>query len=102
MAIKKEMHAPIQISKSVGSPNNLRAVAPLSVGSSQAPSKDSKKKTKKGKSAIEIPDRARGSKILTMFFIVCTHNAFNIILTICIVLNTGLLAMDSHPIKPET
>ena len=37
-----------------------------------------------------------------MFFIVCTHNAFNITLTICIVLNTGLLAMDRHPIKPET
>ena len=84
------------------SANNLRAVAPLSVNSS--PSKNSNKKEEKKKKSrkIEIPERAMNSKLLTIFFIICTHNAFNITLTMCIILNTGLLAMDRHPIKPET
>jgi voltage-dependent calcium channel L type alpha-1D len=48
---------------------------------------------------IEIPDRANSNKVIKFFFLVCTHNAFNICLTACIILNTALLAMDRYPIE---
>jgi hypothetical protein len=88
--------------KILDKPQNIGAVVPLSAIS---PEKDSSINLvrRRGKSiTIEIPQRARSNRFLKFFFLICTHNAFNIGITICIILNTALLAMDKHPIEPET
>jgi hypothetical protein len=79
--------------KSPMSASNLKAVAPISSKSNQSDSKMKKQKT------IQMPERALKNKCIRIFFVVSTHNAFNIGLTFCIVLNTALLAMDRYPIK---
>ena len=56
------------------------------------------KQPKAPKTAI-IPDRAKNNVLFRICFQVSTHNAFNVILTTCIILNTYLLAMDRHPIE---
>lgn len=51
---------------------------------------------------IEIPERAKNNKFFRFFFIICTHNAFNILLTSCIIFNTALLSLDRYPIDKHT
>jgi hypothetical protein len=48
---------------------------------------------------IKKPEIALNNKCIRIFFVVSTHNAFNIGLTFCIVLNIALLAMDRYPIE---
>ena len=50
------------------------------------------------KTAI-IPERAKSNAIFRICFQVSTHNAFNVTLTTCIILNTYLLALDRYPIE---
>lgn len=48
-----------------------------------------------------MPDRAIKNVIYRFFYRICTHNAFTVILTACIVINTFLLACDRFPISKE-
>lgn len=52
-----------------------------------------------------IPERSKKntlfSKTYLFFFKICMNNSFNIFITICIVLNTILLAMDKFPMRKE-
>ena len=51
----------------------------------------------KKKRQVIIPDRSQNNRFFCFFWRICTHNAFNIGLTGCILINTFLLACDQYP-----
>ena len=46
-----------------------------------------------------MPERAITNVVYRFFYLVCTHDAFTVSLTSCIVINTVLLACDRFPIS---
>ena len=49
----------------------------------------------------ELPERAKSWIVYKWFYIFVSMNMFNIFITLCIILNTILLAMDKYPIHKE-
>ena len=45
--------------------------------------------------------RARTNRIYAFCLRIISHNAFTFFVSLCIVVNTGTLALDSHPIDPQ-
>jgi len=49
----------------------------------------------------ELPERAKSWIVYKWFYIFVSLNMFNIFITLCIIMNTILLAMDKYPIHKE-
>lgn len=52
-------------------------------------------------SSQETPDRAKNNTLYYWFFKLCSHALFTVIITLCILANTILLAMDRYPIRSD-
>ena len=50
---------------------------------------------------IEVPERAQNNQVYRWFLKICTHDIFTAIITLCILVNTILLAMDRYPISSD-
>lgn len=44
-----------------------------------------------------MPERAESNKLYKICFIICEHWMFNLLITLLIVANTGVLALDQYP-----
>jgi hypothetical protein len=45
-----------------------------------------------------IPSRVKYNKIYYVFYLICTHSVFSIIIILLIFLNTFILSFDRYPI----